>query len=357
MSESFTPALPLATQLPPMDTLYGTTPLDGLRRLTSSQLASIGLSESDSQRLAFAYCTDCYSSSPNEATGFGDMCFWNPSSRKWVTFHDKVEPTTSFVAYSLALFRRGNCPFMSPVVSIHGDDGNFTSEISGFTTGSGSAHTAYNGSPVSIQVITSSPGSTSTGSFRGYPVPAVQASFSLEPLRAFATIMSYRPASQAVSIVGTDNWHWRMAIQTPLYTSSAALQADEVGFVMDDVNTLGLGATGSTLRALIRLDGTTLDWVDSNVNPTSNSKFLIAAFEPTGPGSRQGLFTVATADSGGANLTTIASRNGSFSVGASNALLGCITGAKTLGTASRFFARRQLATIIYRLSTGGSILT
>ncbi len=356
MSDSFDPGVPLVHQLPQLGTLYG-SPLTELRQLTSSQLAALCLNQAESRRLAFAYCTDCYSSSPNAATGFGDMCFWNPSSGKWVTFHDKVEPTTSFVAYALALFRRGNCPFMSPTVSIHGDDGNFTSEIGGATTGTGAAHTTHNTSPSSIQVITSSPGTTSTGSFRGYPAPGIQAAFTLEPLRAFATIMSYRPAAQAVSIVGTDNWHWRMAIQTPLYTSSAALQADEVGFVMDDVNTLGLGATGSTLRALIRLDGTTLDWVDSGVSPTADNKFLIAAFEPTGPGARQGLFTVATADSGGANLTTLASRNGSFSSGASNALLGCVTGAKTLGTASRFFARRQLATIIYRLSTGGSILT
>jgi hypothetical protein len=322
---------------------------------TTSQF--LALDATDSARLRIAYCSDCLSSSPNAAVGVGDMCLWDTGRSQWITFFDRVPITTSFITYALALFRRGLCPWMTPVVSIHGDDGNFTSEVNGFNSGTGAGHTVHNTSPASIQVITASPGTTSSGSFKGYPIPGIQAAWSLDPVRSFAIIMSYRPAAQAVSILGTDNWHWRMTIQTPLYSASAAKQVDEVGFVMDDANTLGEGATGSTLRALIRLDGTTLDWVDSGVNPTSDSKFLIVAFEPTGPASRQGLFTVATADSGGATITTVASRNGSFSAASSNALLPCITGAKTLGTASRFFARRGMAAVTYRRTAGGGILT
>lgn len=345
--ENFIPTLPMAPG-GPLE-----VPVSPGDQYTTGQLTS--MSDAQSRKLMTVWCSDCLSSAPNASTGTGDICFYNTSRREWVTLSDRVPVTTSFKAYILALFRRGVCPVMTPVVSAHGDDGNFTSEINGFNTGTGSGHTAYNTSPTSIQVITSSPGTTSTGSFKGYPIPGVQAAYTLDPVRSFGIVLSYRPASQAVSIAGVDNWHWRVGLQTPLYTSSAALQADEIGFVMDDQNALGLGATGSTLWSVVRLDSTTLLWVDSLINPTSDSRFLIITCEPTGPGARQCLFEVSSSPDG-STITTHASQNGSFSTAVSNALLPMITGAKTLGTASRFFARRGMMAFTYRRTTGGGVL-
>ena len=126
---------------------------------------------------------------------------------------------------------------------------------------------------------------------------------------------------------------------------------------MDDANTLGLGATGTEIYALIRLNGTTLDFIPTGINPTTTSKYLIASWVPTGPVAREGTASISVADDLGASLTTIASRSGSIS-GAISQLQPYLAGAKTLGTGSRFVVRRWMKAIAYRTGTSnGGVLS
>jgi len=177
------------------------------------------------------------------------------------------------------------------------------------------------------------------------------------PVRNIASIVNYVAQSTALSNIGVDNWYWKTGIGVGVFSASAALQTDEICFVMDDANTLGLGATGTELYALIRLNGTTLDFIPTGINPASTSKYLVASWAPTGPGAREGTASISVADDLGANLTTIASRSGSIS-GAITQLQPYLAGVKTLGTGYRAVTRRWMKAVTYRTGTAnGGVLS
>jgi hypothetical protein len=177
------------------------------------------------------------------------------------------------------------------------------------------------------------------------------------PVRKMALIMSFQGGSSAVSTAGVDDWHWRVGFQDTVFASTAALQNNDCGFVMDDRNTLGQGATGANFRALCRLNGTTTDWVDTGRAVASVSCFLIASWEPNGPGFREGRVRLVSAGDFGSSPVTHVDRTGSFS-GAITQFMPCINGAKTLGTGSRLVSRRFLQCVTLRTSTGsGGIIS
>ena len=343
--ENFNPTLPMAPGGP------FNVPFVPGNRFTVAQL--MAMSSGESARMLVAFCSDCITSNETPSALSGDMVYW--TGNQWLTSGDRVPPTTDFLTFALSVARLSPEPRMTPFVSVSGDTANPLNALNGFVSGTSASYGGFNNAPTTLLATTASPGTTSTGSFKGFPIYSVQSSFS-NPVRSQAVIMSLVPASAALSNVGVDNWHWRLAIQTPAFSSAATLNADDMGFVMDDANTLGLGATGTELYALCRLNSSTLDWVATGINPATTAKFLIVTWEPTGPGVREGRCRVASADDFGANLTTHVDRSGSFSTG--TALLGCINGAKTLGTGSRFFARRFLTAVTLRTSSSsGTVIS
>jgi hypothetical protein len=316
----------------------------------------LALSSTEAAKLRIAYCSDCLSSSPNSAAGSGDMCLWDTGASRWVTFHDQVAPETDWVAFALAVARRDDAPRMGPFFSINGDTINNVLSVGGYTTGTASTLGTYSSDPIRLVQINAGPGTTSTGVSRAVPLLSVNTMSSTSPTRKLAIVMSYFGSATAVSNTGVDELHWRLTLQSPVFSASAALQADEIAFVMDDRNTLGQGASGSNLRALCRLNGSTADWVDTGLAVTTASAFLIIAWEPNGPGAREGRARICSATDFGASITTHVDRSSSFS-GAITSMQPCLSIAKTLGTGSRFIQRRFLKTLTLRTSTasGGII--
>lgn len=344
--ENFSPSLPLATGGP------FTVPAESLPRYTTEQI--LALSPGRSAELLVAYCSDCLTSGATTGNLVGDICLWDAD--RWVTLHDRVQPTTDWLPFALEIARRGDGQRQGPFLGVFGEFGSNVGQISGYTIGASSTLFAPTSDPVRMAAINAGPGTTSTGSFKGVPVFSVNA-LTTAPTRKLAMVMSWFGAASSVSNAGVDNWHWRVGLQAPAFASTAALQDDDFGFVMDDVNTLGQGATGSNLRAMCRFNATTLDWVDTGVAVTTGSAFLIVTFEPNGPGTRDGRVRLATANDFGATITTHVDRSGTLGAG-TNALMPCLNGAKTLGTGSRFVVRRFLQAVTLRTSVGsGGIIS
>jgi hypothetical protein len=315
----------------------------------------LALSSTEAAKLRIAYCSDCLSSSPNSAAGTGDMCLWDTGGSRWVTFHDRIAPTADWVAYALAITRRGEGARMGPFLSVHGDGSQNVAMLGGYTAGTGAVITSFSNSPTALVQFLSGPGTTATGSFKTVPVYSINSMATTNPVRKMALIMSCQGNSNAVSTAGVDDWHWRVGFQDPVFNSTAALQNNDFGFVMDDRNTLGQGATGANFRALCRLNGTTTDWVDTGLAVASVACFLIVSWEPNGPGAREGRVRLVSAGDFGSSPVTHVDRTGSFS-GAITQFMPCINGAKTLGTNAKFCVRRFLQCVTLRTSTGSGVI-
>ena len=316
----------------------------------------LALSATEAAKLRIAYCSDCFSSSPNSAAGTGDMCLWDTGGSRWVTFHDRIAPTTDWIAYALAIVRRGDGARMGPFLSVHGDGPQNVALLTGYTSGSGAVNVTFSSNSANLVQLTCGPGTTATGSFKAVPVFSINSMVTTNPVRKMALVLNYIGQASAVSNAGVDDWHWRVGFQDPVFASTAALQNNDFGFVMDDRNTLGQGATGANFRALCRLNGTTTDWVDTGLAVASVNCFLIASWEPNGPGSREGRVRLVSAGDFGSSLVTHVDRTGSFS-GAITQFMPCINGAKTLGTGAKLVSRRFLQCVTLRTSTasGGVI--
>lgn len=319
---------------------------------TTAELLALGATESAKLRVAF--CSDCFTSGATTANLIGDICLWDGD--RWLTFHDKVPPSTDWLQFALDIARRGDGTNMGPFMSVHGDLSNNILAIGQYVSGAGATVNSFSSDPVSLISIGSLPGTTSTGSFKAVPVFGVYAGTGV-PTRKTALLFNFLGTAVAVSNVGVDEWHWRLTCQTPLFTASASLQNDDFGFVMDDRNTLGQGSTGSNLYAMCRLNGTTTDWVNTGLLAASAAAHLIVTWEPTG--SFQGRIRVATAGDFGTPITTHIDRTGSLSAGATNRILPCLNGAKTLGTGgTRAVSRRWIKTVTLRTSVGsGGIIS
>jgi len=344
--ENFNPALPMATGGP------FSVPDGPLQRYTTSQL--LALSTEASERLLVAYCTDCYSSDANMTTLYGDTVYWN--GYNWLTVSDSVPATTNWIQYALSKARFTTSGEVRPSASVTGDTGNPLATVNSNVSGTGASSGGVGVASSGLIQFNAGPGTTSTGTFRATSIVSANAT-TTAPVRNLAHVMNYVSGATALSNVGVDNWYWKFGMGTPVFSASATLQADEICFVMDDANTLGLGATGTELYALIRLNGTTLDFIPTGINPTTTSKHLIASWVPTGPGAREGTASLSVADDLGALLTTVASRSGSFA-GAITAFQTFIAGAKTLGTGSRSISRRWMKAVTYRTGTSnGGVLS
>ncbi len=343
--ETFSPSLPLATGAP------FEVPSSPIQQYTTAQL--LALSSAESAKVMVARCTDCFASGANTTTLHGDMVYWNGYS--WMTVSDSIPPTTNWIEFALSKCRNSISGQQGPLVSLSGDTSNPTGALNGYLTGTAASFSSFSSSPSPIVNFGMTPGSTSTGSFRGLPAFSINAITSA-PSRNIANVSNMSSSSTALSNVGVDNWYWKTGVGLPVFSSSAALQSDEVCFVMDDANTLGLGATGTQLYALVRLNGTTLDFVATGVNPSTTSKYLISSWEPTGPGVRDGRAILAVADDLGSSLTTIVSRTGSLS-GGTQSLQPYWAGTKTLGTGVRTISRRWMKSVTYRTGTAnGGVL-
>jgi hypothetical protein len=313
----------------------------------------LALSSTEAAKLRIAYCSDCLSSSPNSAAGTGDMCLWDTGGSRWVTFHDRIAPTTDWVTYALSIVRRDDGPRMGPFLTVHGDTANNVAMLSGYTTGTGAVLVSFGSDQSRLVSINAGPGTTATGVSRPIPLFSVNAMSNITPIRKIAVVMSWYGGAAGVSTVGVDELHWRLTLQAPIFTATGALQTDELAFVMDDRNTLGQGATGSNLRAMCRLNGTTLDWVDTGLSASGSAAFLIATWEPNGPGAREGRARLCTANDSGASITTHVDRSASFS-GAITQLQPCLSISKTLGTGVKLVSRRFLRAATLRTSANPS---
>lgn len=314
----------------------------------------LALSSSNSARLRVAFCSDCLTSGASTGSLVGDICLWDAD--RWVTLHDRIQPTTDWLAFALEICRRGDICGLGPFLTVHGDDGGNYAQLGGYTSGSGAAFASTASNSATITQVNAGPGTTSTGSFKAVPLTSVAAT-TATPTRKVACVMSWFGSTLAVSNAGVDDWHWRVGLQVPVFASTATLQNDDFGFVMDDRNALGQGATGATLRAMCRLNATTLDWVDTGITVTTGLAFLIVTWEPNGPGTRDGRVRVASANDFGATITTHIDRSGTLG-SATNSLMPCLNGAKTLGTSTRLASRRFLKAVTLRTSVGsGGIIS
>lgn len=341
--ENFNPTLPMAPGGP------FNVPAGPLPRYTTSQL--LALSPAASEERMVAYCTDCFSSGANMTTLYGDMVYWN--GFQWLTAADSIPPTTDFVEFALNKSRLTNSGEMRPTTSVVGDNANLsTQNIPAFTSGAGAVGSSAVSTGSQLVQWGLTPGTTSTGAVRSTPIYAVNSAAA--PYRDIGCVMNFVSGSTSLSNLGVDNWYWKVGISTSVLAASGALQNDEICFVMDDANTLGLGATGTQLYALIRIGGSTLSFVATGINPTTTSKYLIATWEPTGSGGAGRARLAVAGDLGGA-LTTIADQSGTLST---SALQAYSAGVKTLGTGSRTINRRWLKAVTYRIaSANGSVLS
>jgi hypothetical protein len=217
---------------------------------------------------------------------------------------------------------------------------------------------ASNLSPVAdgqrLARFSATPGTTSSGVFRGLPTFAYNNTTS-DIQRKAAVVLSWFGSSEAVSSPGVDEWHWRVGLQNVQFSATASLQIDDVGFVVDDRNTLGQGASGANLRAMCRLGSTTTHFVDTGISATTGSAFLIVTWEPTGPASTRGRVRLCSAGDFGGAFTTHVDLT---STAAGSILQPVLCGAKTLGTGNRFVSRRWLRFVTLRTSVGsGGIIS
>ena len=319
---------------------------------TTAQL--LALSSTESNRLRFAFCSDCFTSGATTGQLVGDLCLW--IGNRWVTYSDRVGlwADPNWPQWALEIARSGvlvHGPFLSAI----GDApfANFSSGLTSYTSGSGASLFVPNTDGPRVLRYHSTPGTTSTGSFRGLCVFGFSNS-TAAPSRKAALVMSYIGIPEATSAVGFDEWHWRLVMQSQLFTASAALQADEIGFVMDDRNSLGQGASGANLRAMVRLNSATTHWVDTGIPATTGQAFLVATWEPTGPAATRGRVRLCSAGDFGSGFTTHVDTT---STAATTVFQPGLVGAKTLGTGSRLTGRRFIRSILYRTTadSGGTI--
>ncbi|MEI7479879.1 MAG: hypothetical protein WCK25_06155, partial [Actinomycetes bacterium] len=304
----------------------------------------VALSSGESAKLRFAYCSDCYSSANDAENGTGDLCVWN--GFRWVTQSDGIAPTTDFLTYALNITRRGrHCT--SPYVYVCGDSNSTTALAGSAASGTAASAGAFIATSTPVFGIQSTTGSTSTGAYRCWPFLSCNTSFGSGPRRSIAVVVSLESNSN-VSNSGVDELHWRFGLETPTSNATAAAQVDMVSFLMDDKNTLGFGATGSNLYALVRANSSVTDFVDSTV-AAAGYGFFIATWEPTS--GFTGRIRLAIATNLGASITTIVDRTTALSSGGSlQAVLAC---AKTLGTTAKVVNRRFIKSVLVSTSGGG----
>lgn len=343
--ENFTPTLPMAPGGP------FNVPAGSFPRYTTAQL--LALSTGASEKQLVAYCTDCYSSEPDSAAGFGDICLWSVNSARWITFHDRVSPTTDWLTFALSIARRGDANRQNPFLTVAGDAPSNTAGLTQYVSGTGATGNSNVADGLRLFSFASTPGTTSTGIVRAIPVYFINTTSNTQPVRSIACVMSWYGAADSVSAAGVNDFHWRVGLQTTQFSATAALQNDDCGFIMDDRNTLGLGASGANLRALVRIAGSTLDYIDTSIAVASGSAFLITTWEWTGPTANQGRMRVASANNFGSTITTYADRN---AVLGGTSLQAAIATAKTVGTGSRNVNRNYLKFIASRASASGSLL-
>lgn len=344
---NFIPTLPMATAGP------FNVPAESLTRYTTAQLLALPLAES--ARVMVAQCTDCLSSNATTSELVGDLVYY--TGKQWLTGGDKIPPTTDFLVYALSLARI-QVSQINPVSSVIGDSPNPITSILSYVSGASASGGTVTVSADQMIRWNAGAGTTSTGSFRGVAINSINAlSSGTFPARKIALVVNSLSSSTALSNIGVDNHHWRYSLTSPVFSSTGALSADEIAFVMDDTDALGQGATGTQLHGLVRLNGTTLNWVPSGINPSATDSFLVITWEPNGPGAREGRCRVATATDLGASINTLIDATGSFSAGITS-LQPAVLGAKTLGTGSRLVSRRWMKSVTYRASvSGGNVLS
>lgn len=305
---------------------------------TTAQL--LALSNSASSLIRIANCSDCISTSPNSAFGYGDLAIWINTQNRWVTAHDKAPLTTDFMVWSLHACRRDQGQISTPFCTITGETPTNIASISGFVTGTGAVIDTPGSSSESMNTHTSAVAALNSV-VRATPIFRSNAAFGTAPQRAQAIVMSMVSNAAAVSNA-TDRWQWRLGIETYNGSAVAGAQVDMISLVMDDYDSLGYGILNSNLHALIRANSTTLSVVDTGISAASFG-FLVVTWEPVGPASGYGRARVATANNYGAIITT--HLDSLVTLGTITNLQGVLCGIKNLGAASRSVSRKWLRSV------------
>jgi len=302
------------------------------RQWTLAQLTA--LSNSDSAGFGMVWCSDCITSNLNAQYGFGDYVTWNPRRNQWITLADSVVATTDFLVYTLEICRRNNGALTSPFMTTTGETSQNVSGLTGWVTG-GALLDSLSSNPEPMTTRNMQVTALNSAA-RAVPFFRSNASFGTAQQRAIGTVLS-RVSNSAANSTATDQWQWRVGIETYQTTAVANLQADMVSLVMDDYNSLGLGINNSNLWAVVRASSTLISAVDTGIAATGHG-FMIATWEPLGAAAGYGRARVATAGNYGASLVTHV--NELVTLSGTSQLQPAHCGVKNLGVATRVANRK-----------------
>ena len=267
---------------------------------TTAELLALGATESAKLRVAF--CSDCISSAANTPTGRGDLVYWNGFG--WLTTADRMPITADRLEFTLNCGRFYRDLGYTPSIIMGGDlpghPGTAVIAI-GQNIVSGASIQSIDSTAEWVQG--SSLRSASTGTSAGAtgrlihnpanPLFSTASAFSVGMVCChYATVSS--PSSN-------DSYHVRYGVETFVNGSSSGIQNDMCCLITDQQNLLGFGASGSNWRALVRINGTTLAYVDTGV-AIGNKCWLVSLIEPTSGSNCR--FRVATAGDLGSSFTT-----------------------------------------------------
>lgn len=304
------------------------------------------LSDADSASLAFAWCSNCVTLGRHFMGGTGDWVDWDHTELCWKTRREGVPAVADFHTYVLHAGRQNRAGFVGPWGAELGDPYQMAASTFGYVNGSGAAHSSIASDPTGLSQINGTPGTTSGGSARGTFLLNSNI-LNSAPIRDYGICFGFRATATALSS-GGDNWHYRFGFNEPTFNANATLTSNEAVIMMDDQNTLGRGATGTTLRAFTRVNGVDVDWVDTALNPTVSGAWFVITWEPTGPNQREGTLRIGMAPTGGASITPLVNRTNVIWGGAITGLQANLLLAKTSGTGSRFIVRKTARVITRR---------
>lgn len=267
---------------------------------TTAELLALGATESE--KLRVAYCSDCISSAANTPTGRGDLVYWN--GFRWLTTSDRMPITTDRLEFTLNCGRFFRDLGYTPSVVMGGDQpgqsglsvtSNLQAIVSGATVQSIDSTADW---VAGVSNRSASTGTTAGASGRLIMNPANPV---FSSAGAFTIGMVCCHTSTVSSPSSNDSYHVRYGVETFVNGTSSALQNDMCCLITDQQNLLGLGASGLNWRALVRINGTTLAYVDTGV-AIGNKCWLVSLIEPTSGSNCR--FRVATAGDLGSSFTT-----------------------------------------------------
>jgi hypothetical protein len=262
----------------------------------------LALSSTEAAKLRIAYCSDCISSAANTPTGRGDLAYW--SGFAWLTTGDRLPITADRLEFTLNCGRFFRDLGYTPSVIMGGDTPGYpgiSQSAIGQNIVSGASVQSIDSTAEWSQgssLRSASTGTTAGASGRLIHNPVFPA---ISSAGAFSIGMVCCHYATVSSPSASDSYHVRYGVETFINGSSVAVQTDMACLITDQQNLLGFGASGSNWRALIRINGTTLQYVDTGV-PIGNKCWLVSVIEPTSGSSCR--FRVATAGDLGASFTT-----------------------------------------------------